>query len=172
LLSAPLSSSLSSPGCVTAIAAAPGTIDFATVTTHQRDCPATAKIPESSSLKVELLEVGNASLLCDTSRNLVRSITPLVDRAAVFTAMQGLAHPGIRAMRHLLASRVVCHGVSSDINKWCRVCQQCCSGKVIKQPAAPTQAISVPGHHISHLHVDLWVPFPPPRAGPATSSPS
>jgi hypothetical protein len=112
--SPPSSTPSPAPRVVAAVASAPGTIDFTAVAAHQLDCHATQRAQESSSLKVELLAVGSTSLLCDTSRGLVRPIIPLVDRRAVFTAIHGLDHPGIGATCRLLVARVVWHGMSAN----------------------------------------------------------
>jgi transposase InsO family protein len=85
-----------------------------------------------------------------------RPLVPAAFRSAVFAAIHGLAHPGIRATRRLVSSRFVWRGCAADTAGWCRDCQR---GKVTWQPAAATQSIPVPERRFTHLHVDLVGPL-------------
>jgi transposase InsO family protein len=83
----------------------------------------------------------------------------------MFAAVHGLAHPGMRATRRLLAARAVWKGMKKDINNWCRDCQQCYRAKVHKQPAAGVVAIPVPQQRFGHVHIDLVGPLPISTSG-------
>jgi hypothetical protein len=119
----------------------------------------------SLSLLLQSVTVQGALLLFDVSRGVTRPVVPLCDRLAVFRAIHGVEHPGIRASRCMISARFVWHGLSRDVGAWCRDCQTCQRGKVTKQPSAPLQEIPVPARHFSHVHVDLVGPLPPSEEG-------
>jgi transposase InsO family protein len=101
-----------------------------------------------------------ASLLCDFSTGVPRSLIPVVDRRQVFEAFHGLAHAGTRATRRLIATRAVWRGMNSDVTAWIRDCQHCNRAKVTSQPAAPVQPIELPAKRFSHVQLDLVGPLP------------
>ncbi len=78
----------------------------------------------------------------------------------MFTAIHSLAHPGIRATRRLVATRMVWRGMKADVGRWCRDCQHCARGKVTTQATAAEQPIPIPQQRFSHIHVDLVGPLP------------
>ncbi len=62
-----------------AVCAVPATgqlIDFAAIAEHQLSCLATLQASKSSSLRLQAVEVMEASLLCDTSTGSPRFLTP------------------------------------------------------------------------------------------------
>jgi hypothetical protein len=58
-----------------------------------------------------------------------------------------------------MAVRVAWKGMAKDVAAWCRDCQACACGKVMKQPAANIQPIPVPTKRFFHVHVDLVGPL-------------
>jgi hypothetical protein len=147
-------SNSSSPSVVASVVAhAPlGSVDYAAMADAQGCCPEVQKVAASPALQVRRVQTHGADVLCDVSTGVARQLVPATFRSAVFTAIHGLAHPGIRATRHLVLSRFVWHGCASDVAGWCHDCQR---GKVTRQPAAATQSIPVPERRFTHLHVDL-----------------
>jgi len=140
-------------------------VDLAALAAAQLQCPSTAELISSPSLRVQKLDFGGTHLYCDTSTGLVRPLVPDSFRTAVFNAVHSLAHPGIRATKRLTTSRWVWRKMSSDIAALCRDCQDCQRGKVTKQPAASPDPIAVPSRRFSHIHVDLVGPLPTSSAG-------
>ncbi len=132
---------------------------------HQETCEETARSITSSSLQVEKVNVGDSSLLCDVARGKVRPIVPSQDRRAVFEAIHGVAHPGIRATRRMMSARYVWRGMSKNVAAWCRDCQDCQRGKVHRQPATPVQPIPIPAERFTHVHVDIVGPLPASEKG-------
>jgi hypothetical protein len=65
----------------------------------------------------------------------------------------------------LLASRYVWRGMAKDVSAWCKDCQGCAAGKVVRHVKAPLHNIPVPGRRFSHVHVDLVGPFSPSKEG-------
>ncbi len=120
----------------------------------------TLQASKSPSLQLRAVKVMGASLLCDFSAGVPRSLIPVVDRQKVFNAFHNLAHAGTRATRCLIAARAVWRGMNSDVAAWVWDCQACCRGKVTAQPAAPVQSIAVPAKQFSHVHLDLVGPLP------------
>jgi hypothetical protein len=55
--------------------------------------------------------------------------------------------------------------MGKDVTAMCCDCQQCQSGQIYKQPAAPLHAIPVPACRFSHVHVDLVGPLPASSEG-------
>jgi transposase InsO family protein len=104
--------------------------------------------------------VGGVSVLCDTSTGTPRPLITEANRRQVFAAVHGLAHPGTRATRRLLAARFVWRGMNSDISRWIKDCQFCTRGKVTTQPVAAVQPIAVPQRKFTHIHMDLVGPLP------------
>jgi hypothetical protein len=104
-------------------------------------------------------------LLCNVSRGSIRPLVPEQDMPVVFQAIHGVAHPSIRATRHLIVARFVWHGLAKDVNSWCRDCQVCQRGKVAKQPAAPLQEFPTPVWRFEHMHMDLVGPLPSSEDG-------
>ncbi len=134
-------------------------IDFAEIAAHQIACADTASVAASLVLRIQRMSVLGTELLCDTSRGRIRPLVPLCYRQTVFAAVHGLAHPGW-ATRRLISFRFVWRGMAADINRWCRDCQNCSSGKITRQPAAAPVAIEIPAQCFSYIHVDLVGPLP------------
>jgi cleavage and polyadenylation specificity factor subunit 1 len=150
----------SPPSWAAAVATFDGRLDFLTIAAKQLTCPDTLSAIRSPVLSIQPVVIDGISVLCDTSRGLTRPLVPRADRQQVFAAIHGLAHPGTRATRRLMTSRVVWRGMTSDIARWVRECQHCSRGKVTSQPAAPVQPIQVPARRFSHIYVDLVGPLP------------
>ncbi len=121
--------------------------------------PARCGASKSPSLQVRACEVEGVSLWCATSTGRLRPLVPEVDRPLIFEAIHGVAHPGIRATRRMIAARFVWPGMRSDVAAWCRDCVACQKAKVTKQPRSRVQAIPIPTRRFSHVHVDLVGPF-------------
>jgi hypothetical protein len=86
---------------------------------NQQLCPAVQLARSSPSLVLQPVDVQGAQLLCDVSRGATRPVVPSCDRQAVFQAIHGVAHPGIRASRRLISACFVWHGLARDVGKWC-----------------------------------------------------
>jgi hypothetical protein len=111
------------PSMVASVPASDAVLDYRMIAAHQSTCADTVKTLSSSSLKVQPVMFGHVSVLCDISRGAARPVIPTQDRKTVFLALHSLAHPGTRATRRMLSSRVVWRGMASDIAAWCRDCQ-------------------------------------------------
>jgi Integrase zinc binding domain len=55
----------------------------------------------------------------DTSSSVMQPLVPAPLRQQIFAAVHGLAHPGIRATRRLVASCYLWPGLAKDIAAWC-----------------------------------------------------
>ncbi len=89
-------------------------VDFLEMAACQRSCPETAAAKDSS-LKLQLLHVGDSRLLCDVSVGRVRPLVPAALRRQVFKQLHGNAHPGVRATRCLIAARFVWPAMATDM---------------------------------------------------------
>jgi hypothetical protein len=150
----------SNPAVLSAVAASSAQVNWAALAQGQASCEATQKLSSSSSLQLQQHVLGGVLVLCDVSTGVVRPVIPEGHRREIFNSVHGLAHPGVRATRRLLAARFVWRGMASDAAAWCRDCQQCARAKTTTQYKAPVQPIPVPATRFSHVHVDLVGPLP------------
>jgi hypothetical protein len=137
--------------------------------TCQRSCPETAAVKDSS-LKLQLLHLGDSRLLCDVSAGRVRPLVLAAVRRQVFYRLHGIAHPGVRATRRLIATRCVLPAMAADMAVWCRDCMACNRSKITRYLQAPVQQMEVSHRRFSHIHVDLVGPSFSPRTGSVTCS--
>jgi hypothetical protein len=114
----------------------------------QGGCPAVTKAVSSLSLRIQRINIAGAEVICNVSRGAARHTVPAAFQWTVFAAVQGLAHPGIRATRRMISRRFEWHSCAAEVSRWYRDCQECQRGMVTRQPAA---AIPVPEKRFSHL---------------------
>jgi hypothetical protein len=110
-------------------------VDFVEMATCQRSCPETASAKDSS-LKLQLLHVGDSRLLCDVPAGRVRPLVPAALRCRVFDQLHGIAHPGVWATRCLIAARFVWPAMAADVAVWCRDCVACNRTKITRHVPA------------------------------------
>jgi hypothetical protein len=124
----------SSSAVASVVAHAPlGSVDYAVMAAAQGSCPEVQTVAASQALQVRRLWIHGADVLCDVSTGVARPLVPAAFRSAVFAAIHGLAHPGIRATRRLVSSRFVWRGCAADVAGLCCDCQTCQRGKVTRQ---------------------------------------
>jgi RNase H-like domain found in reverse transcriptase/Reverse transcriptase (RNA-dependent DNA polymerase)/Integrase zinc binding domain/Integrase core domain len=145
--------------------AGPAVVDFEKLAAAQLQCQQCTALANADTLQVESCNVQGTHVLCDLSTGTARPLVPMQFRKDVFGALHGIAHPGIRASRRLVASRFLWPGMATDIARWCRDCEQCSRGKVVQQPVSPPQPIALPPRRFAHVHVDLVGPLPCSAAG-------
>jgi Integrase zinc binding domain len=145
----------------------PAPVDLEELAASQASCGDCSRARSSTALRVLAVKLERGTLLVDASSGVLRPLVPAAHRAAIFNAIYGLAHPGIRASRRLIASRFVWPNLVKDVAAWCKSCQQCQRAKVTVQPAAAAQPIPVPLARFSHVHVDLVGPLPRSNSGQA-----
>jgi transposase InsO family protein len=140
-------------------------VDFWEMAAAQQSRADTQAALSSPVLHISKVQVQDRFLWCDTSTGVIRPLVPALFRDRIFHGLHGIAHPGIRATWRLLASRYVWRGMAKDAAAWCRNCQGCAAGKVVRHVKAPLQPMAVPGRWFAHVHVDLVGPFPPSKDG-------
>jgi Integrase zinc binding domain len=140
-------------------------MDVREIAAAQLACQDCLRARSSAALRVVEVQLEGVPVLVDVSSGVMRPLVPAVHRHAVFSAVHGLAHPGVRATRRLIASRYLWPGLAKDVAEWCRECQDCQRAKVTKQPAAAVQPIPVPATRFTHVHVDLVGPLPASAGG-------
>lgn len=142
----------------------PAIIDYETIAIDQQcDVELQQLLSTSSSLKLEPRKTSLASvpLYCDVSQNKVRPYIPLQHRQAVLKHIHGLAHPGIRSTRRLVADRFVWKNMNKDIKQFVQGCLSCQRSKVHRHTRAPVEKIPLPDSRFRHVHMDLVGPLPP-----------
>ena len=117
----------------------------------------------STSLRLEDVQFGSNSFLCDVSSGVARPIVPSHWRRRVFDAVHGLSHPSVRATRQQLTKKFVWPSVTSDSATWTRSCIACQQSKVQRHVHAPLQSFTTPNKRFQHIHVDVVGPLPPSR---------
>jgi transposase InsO family protein len=142
-----------------------GPLNMRLMARDQELCEQVQATVTSSCLRVRPLQLGDATILCDITGGRARPVVPKSHQRDVFTALHGIAHPGILATKRLISTRFVWKGMAKDITGWCRDCQQCARSKVITHGQSAVQPIQVPSRRFSHLHVDLVGPLPTARSG-------
>jgi len=135
-------------------------VDFAAMARLQVTCDQVQLLITTPSLRVVPVPVDGLSLWCDLSTGLPRPLVPVKFRFAVFSAIHGIAHPGIRATRRMVSARFVWNRMASDLASWTRQCLHCQRGKVAKHHRPSPAPIPVPQRRFSHIHVDLVGPLP------------
>jgi transposase InsO family protein len=135
-------------------------IDIRDIAAAQSSCQDCLTAESSKVLQVVKVSLENQQVLVDISSGVMRPLVPAQFRRAIFAAVHGLAHPGIRATKRLISSRYLWPNLSADVTAWCRECQPCQRAKVTKQPAAAVQPIAVPTKRFSHVHIDIVGPLP------------
>jgi transposase InsO family protein len=155
------------PGSLAAVVAAGPPLDLAAIAPAQLTDQETQQAASSGSPHLRVVTLGGHNILCDTSKGSIRPLIPVAARRQVFSTLHGLAHPGGRASRRLIASRVAWRGMSADITAWCKDCQSCARAKVTRQLAIGVEPIAIPGHRFTHIHLDIVGPLPASSDGAA-----
>nr|VZI47260.1 unnamed protein product [Spirometra erinaceieuropaei] len=112
-------------------------------------------------LKDVPLTTGSGTILCDVSTPFHHPFVPASMRRAVFQALHGLSHPGIRSSQKLLAERFVWPGMNKDVKAWTRSCLNCQLNKVQCHNKPPPGAFPSPDARFSHVQLDVVGPLPP-----------
>ena len=126
-------------------------LDLSALALAQKSCSSIAQLQSSSNLNLQLFPVHQQSLCCDISGGRRRPVVPLAWQKKVFDTLRSLAHPGIRASRRLISSRLIWRGMAADVSRWCRECAACQKAKITSQPSAPVHPIPVPARRFSHI---------------------
>jgi hypothetical protein len=80
-------------------------------------------------------------------------------RKNIFEHFHNVAHPGRLTSRHIISSRYVWRGLSSDVTAWARRCLACQRCKIHRHTRLVPLPIPIPQWRFSHLHVDLVGPL-------------
>ena len=99
-------------------------------------------------------------LVCDFSIGAPRLYLPPAYRRTVFNTLHNATHPGIRASRHLVASKYVWENMNRDVTAWTRSCVPCQRSKVHRHTAQTPAHFLPPDSRFSHVQIDLVGPLP------------
>jgi hypothetical protein len=83
---------------------------------------------------------------------------PLKFRKNIFDHFHNVTHPGRLTSHHIISSRFVWHGLSSNVTAWACGCLACQWGKIHRHTCL-VLPIPIPQWRFSHLHVDLVGPL-------------
>lgn len=117
----------------------------------------------NTTVKLVLKDIpaSKLKLWCDVGSGISRPWVPLPLRRPVFNTLHGLAHPGIRATRKLIAARYFWPNMNKDANSWAKECVACQKSKVQRHTKTPFERIIPPNSRFEHLHLDIVGPMPP-----------
>ncbi len=167
-----------------------GGMDYSAMAAAQGFCPGVQKVAARPALQIRQVQIHGVDVLCDLLTGVDRQLVPAAFRTAVFAAIHGLAHPGIRATRCLVSSRFVWHGCTSDVaHPGIRATRRLvssrfvwhgCASDVLGLPDLPEGEGDVAAgggdtEHPDGSHTSTWIwwgPFPPRRRRSSTSLPS
>ena len=111
------------------------------------------------SLLVIVHPLRSGEILCDISTGSLRSLVLLQLCRKLFDQLHGVSHPGIRASRRLISSRLVWQGMSRDVGLWAKSCIPCQTSKISTHIHSTVPSIPVPTRRFSHVHVDIVGPL-------------
>ena len=159
---------LGDPATVATLSSLPDVVDPLELADAQQKSMAEMDLyvnDHSSSLRPEWIALGGdsgVSLLCDTSLAPLRPrpIVPafLVNR--LLSGIHGLVHQGGNALLRDVRRRYVWRNMSTHAKDFCRACLSCQRAKVTRHTKSPLDALPMPEHHFSALHLDLVGPLP------------
>jgi hypothetical protein len=130
-------------------------VDFEEMAAEQHRCLETQWLLGGTSLKLAFCQAGAQRLAGDVYTGIFRPIVPLKFRKAIFDHFHNVAQPGRLASCHIISSRFVWRGLSSDVTAWARGCLACQQGKIYRHTRLALQPIPIRQQRFSHLHVDL-----------------
>ena len=99
----------------------------------------------------------DTTLLCDVSLGKPRPVIPREWTPKVFTTVHFLSHSGPQPTQQAIADRLVCHGLTKDVKKWCIECHSCQAVKIQQQTKAPLfSQPPLAGHFLSLFVISCW----------------
>lgn len=140
-------------------------IDFTLLAEAQKTDPELQALLKSESKTSMVLKAvpritAGGTIVCDVSHGLTRPFVPQSHRKAVFNAVHGLSHPGVRATQRAITARFVWPGVNKTVRKWAQECLSCQRSKIHRHVHAPLGTFSNPDARFAHVHLDLVGPLP------------
>jgi hypothetical protein len=97
-------------------------VNFEEIAAEQNCCAETQRLLGSTSLKLAFRQTGAHRLAGDVSTGVFRPIVPLKFRKDIFNHFHYVAYPGRLASCHIISSRFVWRGLSSNITAWSGGC--------------------------------------------------
>ncbi len=119
-------------------------VDFEEMATEQNHCLEMQRLLGSRSLKLAFRQTGARRPAEHFSTGNFRPIFPKKFRKTIFDNFHNVAHPGRLTSRHIISSRFVWRGLSSDVTAWARGCLACQQGKIHRHTHLVSQPIPIP----------------------------
>ena len=108
-----------------------------------------------SGLNLKSIDIGQNSLIVDTSNGPYRPYVPFAFRRQVFDKIHGLRHPGVERTRQAMCAKFIWPSIRQDSSKWARECLSCQKSKVTKHVTPPIGNFEVPNRRFQHINLDL-----------------
>ncbi len=132
---------------------------FGREATEQNRCPETQRLLGGTSLKLAFRQTGTQCLAGDVFTGNFCPMVPLKFRKNIFDHFHNVAHRGRLASCHIISSRFVWRGLSSNVTARARGCPACHWGKSHSHTRLVPLPFPIPQRRFSHLHVDLVGPL-------------
>ncbi|KMQ85902.1 pol polyprotein [Lasius niger] len=119
--------------------------------------------PSTSNLQLRKLRLNDSehTIFCDVSTEEIRLYIPRILRRNIFDTVHRLSHPGVRAMKELIARRFVWPGLNKDIAEWVKTCLACQRAKIQKHHRNLPEHIRIPDSRFHQVHIDIVGLLPP-----------
>ena len=115
----------------------------------------------SFKLKQISIPATDQVIWCEVSTGTNRPYVPKERREAIFNAIHGLSHPGVRSTRRKVTKFYFWPSINKDLNEWSRKCIACQRQKVQRHTKTPLEKIAIPAGRFKHIHMDIVGPLPP-----------
>ncbi len=138
-------------------------IDFDQMAAAQIEDPELATLQGSSTslvFKGMTLPMTSKTLVCDLSTGVPRPFVPIQFRRPVFSALDSLSHPDIRATQRLITDRYIWPGMNKDIRRRPCSCLPCQRSKIQHHTITPLSSFETPEAKFDQMHLDLVGPLP------------
>jgi len=119
----------------------------------------------SSSLQLQVVDLGGARVLCDVATGVWRLVLVGEFRYQAYVQVHELSHAGVRATSRMLAACFVWPGLARDAKEWCRQCTRCANTKTTLQEKTKVEKMGILQARFSHVHLDLVGPLPQTARG-------
>lgn len=115
-----------------------------------------------SKIQLELIKLPDCDdkVWCNVSNGKHCPFVPKILRQKIFDSLHGLAHPGVRATRKLVASKYFWPQMNIDVGYWAKSCLGCQRAKVNRHTKSPLVKFDIPSGRFEHIHVDIVGPLP------------
>lgn len=97
--------------------------------------------------------INGFELVVDTRGPQPRPVVPDLVARLVFTLVQNLSHPGVKATTRLISARFVWPNMAKDVKMWLKSYPDCQASKISKHHRSSFQPFAPPLAKFAHVHI-------------------